>query len=510
MQKRVSGILLHPTSFPSRYGIGDLGAGARAFIDYLHLAGQRLWQVLPLGPVGYGESPYSSYSSFAGNPLLIDLEELVEFGWLDSSELERVPSFSSFRVDYDLVRKWKEPLLLKAADGFIKKRTDEQQKKYQNFCKEESGWLNDYALFMAVKEYYGEKKLKSKDDSGWSQIWEEGICRREAKAVKAWSQKLVTQIEAIKIIQYFFFSQWESLKQYANQKGIQILGDIPIFVAPDSADVWANREMFLVNANCELEKVAGVPPDYFSPTGQRWGNPLYNWEAMQKDNFQWWIGRIRSLRKRVDLIRIDHFRGFEAYWEIDAEEKTAVNGKWVKVPGEALFNQMKKELGKIPIIAEDLGFITKEVHQLRKKFKFPGMKILQFAFEFNDKGEFNANSDYLPHNYETHSVVYTGTHDNDTTLGWYRSLSWEVQDQVRRYLGRDGSDISWDMIRLALSSPAEIALFPLQDILSYGSDARMNTPSTVGPQNWSWRYEASALNADTALRLKELSQMYGR
>lgn len=511
MKNRVSGVLLHPTSLPGRYGIGDLGQEARRFIDYLQQAGQSLWQVLPLGPVGYGESPYSSYSSFAGNPMLISPDALRDKGWLTVDQMTNQPDFPVHSVDFPAVRAWKEPLLNQAAKNFLRKGASGEKAAFDRFCEEEAFWLDDYALFMAVKEHYdGLKSTLKKGTSSWNRVWEPEIRRHTPEAVAKWSEKLATRISQLKVIQYFFFSQWIELKDYANGKGVEIIGDIPIFVAPDSADVWSRREMFLVDEDCELKKVAGVPPDYFSPTGQRWGNPLYDWKAMKKDGFSWWIERIRALLKLVDVVRIDHFRGFEAYWEIPADEETAENGKWIKAPGEELFTAIREKLGRLPIIAEDLGHITPEVHKLRRKFRFPGMKIIQFAFEMNENGEFNCDNGYLPHNYEESSVVYTGTHDNDTTLGWYMNLPENIKDLVRRYFGRDGNDIVWDLIRSALASPSYIALFPMQDLLGYGSDSRMNTPSTVGGTNWAWRFSELALDRGRAHRLNELCSLYGR
>lgn len=516
MQERLSGVLMHPTSLPSPYGIGDLGQGAREFVNFLEKAGQRLWQVLPLGPVGYGESPYSSYSSFAGNPLIIDLDDLIERGWLNREDLSSIPNFPLCHVDFPLVRQWKVPLLEVAASRFVSQAMGAEKATFKQFCVEESYWLDDFALFMAVKEYYEreiEKKRTEKGDfsnSSWNQLWDEDIRRYEVTAVKKWNKKLASRVEVIRVIQFFFFSQWKALKVYANEKGVQIVGDIPIFVAPDSADVWSHREAFLLDKDGNSMKVAGVPPDYFSPEGQRWGNPLYDWKAMEKDGFSWWIERIKSLLTLVDIVRIDHFRGFEAYWEISATEMTAVNGKWVKGGGDKLFKKIKEVLGKLPIIAEDLGMITPEVHELREKFGFPGMKILQFAFEMNQYGQLNAGNGYLPHNCEVNSVIYTGTHDNDTTLGWFFSLPDDVRDQLCRFLGRDGHDIVWDLIRVALSSPSRIALFPMQDLLCYGSEARMNTPSTVGGLNWAWRIAPGLFSDGIAYRMGNLCQLYGR
>ncbi len=504
---------MHPTSLPGKYGIGSLGKGAKDFIDFLEKSGQKLWQILPLGPVGYGESPYSAYSSFAGNPLMIDIDLLVEDGYLEEGDLLPLPEFNEYLVDFTLVREWKTPLLIQAASNFL--ATSKKDKDYTSFKEEEAYWLKDFATFMAVKEYFEnlpESKLK-KDaykSTSWNAVWDPDIRQYEASAVAKWQKKLSKEIAINEAIQYFFFKQWKAIKLYANNKGIKLIGDIPIFVAPDSADVWAKHDAFLVDKDCAMKKVAGVPPDYFSPEGQRWGNPLYNWKYMKENGFQWWIQRIESMLKSVDIARIDHFRGFQAYWEIDAKEETAINGKWVKAAGEQLFKAIEAKLGKLPIIAEDLGHITPEVHALRKKLAFPGMKILQFAFEFNEKGQFNAENGYLPHNCEEESVIYTGTHDNDTTLGWYYNLPESTRDLVRNYLGRDGSDIVWDMIRVALASASRMAIFPMQDLLCYGSDTRMNVPSTVGGVNWGWRLGPGNYSDGLANRLNMLTKMYGR
>lgn len=548
--RRQSGVLMHPTSFANPYGIGTLGQGALDFADFLHRAGQTLWQMLPIGPVGYGESPYSAYSSFAGNPLLIDLELLAAEGWLLPGDLTPAPDFSPYRVEFSRVRAWKEPKLALAADRFAAAVLGEpnrsgaagtpaargaksagavggkgteggvdlvaERRQYREFLEAESYWLTDFASFMALKAHFEAKAADSAPpqekapNTAWNECWDEAVRRYQPAAVAAWQQHLSAEIRQITVIQYFFFKQWNRLKSYANAKGIELIGDIPIFVAPDSADVWAHRDNFLVDENGRPEKTAGVPPDYFCPEGQRWGNPLYNWKYMEADGFRWWLQRIRSLFTRFDIARIDHFRGFEAYWEIPAANPTAVHGRWVKAKGAALFKTIRRELGALPIIAEDLGFITPAVHRLRRSLGFPGMKILQFAFERNGSGVFNAQNAYLPHNCEVNSVMYTGTHDNDTTLGWYASLPEDTKRLVRDYIGRDDAHIVWDCIRLALASPCERVLVPMQDWLGYGSDTRMNTPATVGGSNWAWRLEPGRLPPELAGRMAFLTQLYGR
>ncbi|MCB9078121.1 MAG: 4-alpha-glucanotransferase [Anaerolineaceae bacterium] len=507
---RSSGILLHPTSLPGPHGIGDLGDAAYQFVDYLVEAKQTLWQVLPLGPTGYGDSPYASFSTFAGNPLLINLNKLVDQGDLTPEDIADVPDFPADRVDYGWAIYWKIPLLEKAAKNFLTKADAARKVDFDAFCAEQAVWLDDYALFMAVKEHF-DAKAKEEEVFGamWSNYWDKDIALRQPAAIERWREKEADTIAIHKVLQYYFFQQWGQLRQYANDHGIKIIGDIPIFVAPDSVDVWANPSKFFLDDQGQPTVVAGVPPDYFSETGQLWGNPLYRWEVMAENGFQWWIDRIRSTLNMVDIIRIDHFRGFEAYWEIPASEETAINGEWIKAPGTALFNAVKEALGVLPILAEDLGVITKEVEALRDEFSFPGMKVLQFAFDAKEAGNLNATNLFLPHNYGRNFVVYTGTHDNDTTTSWYRERSDEEKDLIRRYLGRPDDDIAWDFIRLALASVAKMAVFPLQDLFSLGPEARMNTPSVLGG-NWSWRYQTHQLNEFTAIRLRDLTTLYGR
>lgn len=493
---RSSGILLHPTSLPSKYGIGDLGAEAYSFIDFMVASCQQIWQILPLGPTGAGNSPYSAYSALAGNPLLISPEKLLQEKLLFEEDLNELPKFPVERVDYDLVIKTKMPLLAKAYNNF-KQKEQWEQKNFQEFCDTQAYWLDDYALFMAVKD--------ANSGAGWMH-WDKAIATREPEAVKEWSERLAEDIFYQKFVQFQFFRQWKELKQYANQKGISIFGDIPIYVAHDSADVWANREIFCLDEETgEAALMAGVPPDYFSETGQLWGNPVYNWEKLEEDNFKWWVQRIKGMEEYVDIMRIDHFRGFESYWAVPQGEKTAMNGEWLKAPGEVLFKILRKELGELPIIAEDLGAITKEVEELRDKFEFPGMKILQFAFDSD------AANIFLPFNYtNSNCVVYTGTHDNDTTLGWFEERSFADKAKVVDYLGGIcPQGINWSLIRLALGSVANMAVFPLQDILGLGGWAKMNTPSTI-EDNWSWRYRPEALTPDIGEHLKHLTHLYGR
>ena len=507
---RAGGILLHPTSFPGPHGIGDLGQAAYQFIDFLVQAKQSLWQVLPLGPTGYGDSPYASFSTFAGNPLLINLDKLVEAGDLASHDLADLPDFPIDAIDYGWVIHWKIPILEKAARNFLAGAKAERKAAFEAFCAEKAGWLAEYALFMAVKGHF-DQQAKEADLFGamWSNYWDKDIALHQTRAVNRWRKNKAEEIAVQKVWQFYFFQQWTNLKQYANDNGIQIIGDIPIFVAPDSVDVWANRELFHLDEEGQPTVVAGVPPDYFSETGQLWGNPLYHWMVMAGQGYRWWIERIRATLDLVDIIRIDHFRGFEAYWEIPAGEETAINGHWVKAPGQELFEAIEAALGHLPILAEDLGVITKEVEALRDHFNFPGMNILQFAFDAKESGSLNATNHFLPHNHAYNSVVYTGTHDNDTTKAWYKLRSDEERDLIRRYLARDDNNIVWDFIRLAFASVACFAVVPMQDVLNLDSDARMNTPAVLGG-NWAWRYRPEALNPWVYGRLAELVDLYGR
>ncbi len=498
--ERSAGILLHPTSLPSRYGIGDLGDSAYQFIDFLVAARQSLWQVLPLGPTGYGDSPYQSFSAFAGNPLLISPDRLVAEGFLPAEAVERVPDFPAERVDFGPVIDYKRELMRRSHEHFAENATDSQRQAYERFTRNTAYWLDDFALFMALKEFH-----KEQDGGVWN-TWPKQIAKRQVRAMKQWRTELADEIELHKYQQFLFYKQWLELKSYANKHGVKIIGDIPIFVAYDSADVWSHPELFHLNKDGSPSVVAGVPPDYFSATGQRWGNPLYNWEKVAENNYTWWIQRVHMNLVQADIVRIDHFRGFEAYWEIPATEPTAVIGRWVKGPDAAFFDAVQAKLGELPIIAEDLGVITPEVEALRDRYGFPGMKILQFAFG----GE--RNSSFLPYNYHSNSVVYTGTHDNETTLGWYLNATENERDHVRRYMVSSGRDIVWDLIRLAYSSVSDIAVIPMQDVFVLGNEARMNYPGKEGGY-WQWRYTRPMFSARApgiALGLAELAHLYGR
>ncbi|MBF2089874.1 MAG: 4-alpha-glucanotransferase [Synechococcales cyanobacterium K44_A2020_017] len=493
---RSSGLLLHPTSFPGPHGIGDLGGAAYAFVDFLAASGQQLWQVLPLSPTGYGNSPYMCYSSMAGNPLLISLDLLVDEGWLTHDDLSVLPDFPSDKVDYDRVIATKTPLLDRAAERFKAHASSLQRQEFDVFCHARAFWLDDFAFFMALKQAHG--------GESWHR-WDEAIAKRDPDTLSRWRKQLANDIYHHKFLQFEFFRQWSHLKQYANDRQIQIIGDMPIYVAHDSADVWSLPHIFHLDPETgEPALMAGVPPDYFSETGQLWGNPIYNWEAMQAWGFKWWLQRLQSMLEYVDLIRIDHFRGFQAYWEVPQGETTAMNGQWVEAPGREFFKTVKEELGSLPILAEDLGVITPEVEALRDEFNFPGMKILHFAF-----GSGPGNP-YLPFNFDRNCMVYTGTHDNNTTVGWFESLSdWE-KDHISHYLGDISYDgIHWDMIRLALSSHANQAVIPFQDLLGLGEDARMNLPG-ASTGNWEWRYRDEAVNPELAGRMHMLTEMYGR
>ena len=497
---RLSGILMHPTSLPGRYGIGDLGSAATRFVDFLKSAGQSYWQVLPLSPTGYGDSPYQSLSAFAGNPMLISPEKLAELGHLSAEHLKNLPHFPDDRVDFGAVIYHKTRLLKQAYARFHSSAPASQREAFTHFCQEQASWLDDAALFMALKEAH---KLRP-----WHE-WDPGAASRQPEALARWRESLASEIERQKYLQWQFFDQWLALKGYANEQGIRIIGDIPIFVALDSADVWANPHLFHFDDDLQPTVVSGVPPDYFSETGQLWGHPLYRWELMAKDGYAWWIDRFRMALTQADVTRIDHFRGFYDYWEVPAGEETAIVGQWLNGPGADLFHAVTAALGKVAIIAEDLGDFNEEsragVDALQAEFGYPGMKVLQFAFSTGPEDAF------LPHNHTNDCVVYTGTHDNDTTVGWYEQTSTrEERDYARKYLGSDGEDITWDLIRLAWSSVARTAITPVQELLSLGHDARMNTPSTVGPPNWCWRLLPGALTGSVTERLLELTAIYGR
>jgi len=494
---RASGVLLHPTSLPSRFGIGDLGENAYRFVDFLANSDQQIWQILPIGPTGYGNSPYLSYSALAGNPLLISPAILQQQDLLTQEELDRLPNFPLDQVDFQRVIETKMPLLRLASDRFKAQATAEDNEELVRFCNRHNDWLSDYALFMSLKQAHG--------GESWNQ-WSADIASRQPQAMAQWATELAEEIFFHKFVQYQFYCQWQNLRSYANEKGIKLFGDIPIYVAHDSVDVWAHRDIFRLDPKTgEASLMAGVPPDYFSETGQLWGNPVYNWEELEKTDFHWWIRRVEAILEYVDIIRIDHFRGFQAYWAVPQGEDTAMNGTWLDAPGDEFFQRLDKQLGKLPIVAEDLGVITPEVEALRDKFNFPGMKILQFAFDDN-----RANG-FLPFNYTNRNcVVYTGTHDNNTTVGWFYERSPEAQANVTDYLGCVGEDgIHWAMIRLALSSVGNTVVLPFQDILGLGTDAKMNTPSQP-TGNWSWRCRAEAFNDELSGRLKHLTYLYGR
>jgi 4-alpha-glucanotransferase len=502
---RSSGILLHPTSLPGRFGIGDLGEEAYRFADFLSASGQSLWQVLPLGPTGYGDSPYACYSAFAGNTLLISPDRLIETGLLTSDDLADAPAFAESLVDFESVHKFKHKILRKAYERFAAMSDTDLRRGFERFCANQSPWLEDYALFRALKDVHGGKS--------WHE-WDAPYVRRDQNALARAREALRNEIEAQRFYQFLFDKQWSELKSYCHERGIKLIGDIPIFVAHDSADVWTNPDQFKLDQDGRPTVVAGVPPDYFSKTGQLWGNPLYNWDRMIADGFKWWIKRVDATLQTVDILRIDHFRGFVACWEIPGGDQTAERGRWVEAPGRELFIAIRNALGRLPIIAEDLGVITPDVENLRDDFGFPGMRILQFGFSSDPK-----NQD-LPHNYHPNVVVYTGTHDNDTTVGWFKSVAGEGStrdaEQIERersfalrYLNTEGLEIHWDFIRAVLASCANTAVVPLQDVLGLGTEARMNLPNSTSG-NWSWRFKAGSLNDDLAKRLRDLSEVNGR
>jgi 4-alpha-glucanotransferase len=491
---RKGGILLHPTSLPGPYGIGDLGPTTWSWIDWLIEAGCQMWQVLPLGPTGYGDSPYQSFSSFAGNPLLISPERLQVEGLLTEGDLEPLPEFPSDRVDFGMVIEYKERLLTRATERFRQDTAHPLEEGFRTFCQQQAFWLDDFALFMAIKAEH--------DGKPWIN-WEPSLALRQPDALTEAIERLEVQIEGHRIRQFLFSHQWETVSRRAKQEGLLIIGDVPIFVAHDSADVWAHPEFFFLDDSGMPTVVAGVPPDYFSPTGQRWGNPLYRWDKLQDDGYSWWLSRLERVLSMVDFVRLDHFRGFEAYWEIPVEAAGTESGRWVTGPGADFLEAARRALGHLPIIAEDLGLITSEVVALRDAFALPGMKVLQFAFDGD------ATHEYLPHNFERQCVVYTGTHDNDTTKGWYESAPDETQVFCRRYLGCNDENISWEMIKAAWSSVAEWAIAPMQDLLERGSEARMNFPSRA-EGNWQWRITSDQLTSQLAERMREMNSLYGR
>lgn len=503
MFDRSSGILMHISSLPGEYGIGDFGKGAYEFVDFLEKSGQKLWQILPLGPTGFGDSPYQCYSAFAGNFLFIDPKELAEKNYISFEELEGLKNDNNKgKVDYSGVHIKKETILRKAFEVFSKrvKEDGELKSKFEKFESENSFWLENYALYMALKIKFS--------GMPWNR-WSKDYRRRDIKKIEL-NEKDKENFNYFKFIQFIFYTQWYRLKDYANSKGIKIIGDIPIFVATDSADTWEYSNLFQFTKSKRVKKVAGCPPDYFSKTGQLWGNVLYNWRELEKTGYRWWIERIRFSFNIYDIVRIDHFRGFEAYWSIRAGKKTAIKGKWEKGPGMKLFRAIEKELGELPIIVEDLGFLTPQVERLLRRSGYPGMRILQFAFGDDE-------NKYLPHKYIENCVAYSGTHDNDTIVGWYESLDSGTKYRCDEYLkqwltprGRNFWDpINWRVIETLWSSVANMVLVQMQDLLGLESDARMNTPATVG-ENWRWRMDESALTDDTAARLREVTKSFNR
>ena len=494
--ERKSGILLHVTSLPSYGGVGDFGPAAFAFADFLAAAKQRMWQVLPLNPTGYGNSPYAALSAFAGNPLLISLERLVEAGWLEGHRIGGLPGHEG-SADFETATRMKLPLVEEAAGNFLDRADAAGRGRFEEFCNANSDWLDDYAAFTVLRRMHA--------FASWNE-WPREFAFRDAGAMERLAVEQRRALDVERAVQFFFDEQWSALRRYCGERDVEVMGDVAIFVNYDSADVWVAPEIFELDKDRQPVRVSGVPPDYFSETGQRWGNPLYKWDLLKKNGFDWWVKRVKRAMALYDVIRLDHFRGFEAFWAIPGEDENAMNGKWVKAPGRALFKRLKAVLGELPFVAEDLGLITPEVDALREEFGMPGMRILQFGF--GDRGAHM----YLPHKFEPNTVVYTGTHDNDTTLGWWRTgVSAEERVSVQTYLGgvRHEGEIVWAMMRAAAASVANLCVFPLQDVLHLGSEARMNTPSAaVG--NWSWRYAPGALHDDFARQLAALMEMTDR
>lgn len=499
---KYAGILLHPTSFPGPYGIGELGTYAYKFIDFLVNSGLNTWQVLPLGHTGFGDSPYQPFSAFAGQPLIISLDHLKEWRLLKDSDFEDMPVWNPEQISYGELIEFKTKLLKLAYERFCDDTVNDEIhsnpvifEDFTGFSILNAHWIDDYALFMAGKDYH--------DGLPWY-MWEDSLKKPTKKQKESWFKKLSHEVGYYRFLQFMFYYEWARLREYANSKGISIVGDIPIFMAWDSVDVWANQNLFQLDSKGYPTAVAGVPPDYFSATGQLWGNPLYNWKKHTETGYAWWIERIRHQLTMFDFLRIDHFRGFDKYWSIPYGEETAINGKWVQAPGVNFFTQLEATLGyHMPIIAEDLGEIDESVVELRDKFGLPGMKILQFAFENPEENNF------LPHNYVRNCVCYTGTHDNNTTLGWYSNAYEASRDKLRRYFSTDGNDICWILIRACFGSVANMAIVPMQDVLSLDSWARMNTPG-VAEGNWAWRYKQEALTPQLEARLFETCKMYGR
>ncbi|MBV9759328.1 MAG: 4-alpha-glucanotransferase [Acidobacteriaceae bacterium] len=503
---RTSGILLHPTSLPSPFGIGDFGQEAFRFADCLKEAGQGLWQMLPLGPPCSGGSPYQAFSAFAGNPLLISPELLVREGYLKDDDIARAPDFTDEKVDYDSVETWKAALLKEAHENFRRGAAPQQRSRFKAFCAEHKTWLEDYALFMAMRSEFGSHR-------SWTS-WEKDVARRAPAALKSWRRKLKDKIDAQKFQQFEFYRQWDDLRRYCNDHGILIMGDIPIYVSHESSDVWAHPEQFCLDEDGKPTEVSGVPPDYFSETGQLWGNPIYRWAEMERSGFKWWIERLKGTFRLFDLVRLDHFRGFEAYWSVPASETTAVNGRWIKAPGPKLFRAARKKFGELKVIAENLGDITPEVEQLRSDFGFPGMAVLQFAFGIESQA-----TTHRPHNFERELFAYTGTHDNDTVMGWWNSEGGdsvrspeEVRKEkaiARRYFGPCDEPVNWKLIRVVLASVARVAVMPMQDVLGLGSESRMNMPGRANG-NWSWKMKHGAFTPEYRQRLRDMAEIYDR
>ena len=492
--ERSSGLLLHISSLPSYGGVGDFGRAAYAFADFLALAKQQFWQVLPLSPTGFGNSPYASLSAYAGNPLLISLEQLVAAGWIPPERIAGLPGEDG-NVRFQEVEQLKPPVLEEAARNFLGRHDPEQWRRFELFLQENAFWLNDYAAYNVLR-----RKFQS---AAWH-AWPGPLAHRETDALDTFRQENRDDLEVEKAIQFAFDEQWRALRSYCAERGIRFIGDVAIFVNYDSADVWTHPHLFELREDLTPIRVAGVPPDYFSATGQRWGNPLYRWDVLESRGFDWWIDRIRRSRSLYDIMRLDHFRGFEAFWAIPAEDETAQNGEWIKAPGAELFSKIHEELGELPFIAEDLGLITPEVEQLRKQFGLPGMRVLQFGF--SGRGAHT----YLPHRYEKNTVVYTGTHDNDTTVGWWHHGASEMERrEVHAYLNPAEHDVVWSMIRAAETSVADVCLFPVQDLLGLGSEARMNTPAKP-ENNWAWRLAPHALTVELANRLGYLTEISDR
>lgn len=501
---RSSGILLHPTSLPSRFGIGALGKEAFQFAEELAASGQTIWQMLPIGPSGFDNSPYQSLSAFAGEPLLIDPGQIVQAGLLSQRDLEEAPQFPQNTVDYERVRAWKIPLLAKAARNFFASAGEDERRAFDEFCADHTAWLDDYSLFAALRNAFS--------GYGWS-AWESGLAHRDPATLEAWREKLLDEVRCQKYWQFEFYRQWDALRVFCRARGLLLMGDLPIYVSHNSADVWTHPDRFYLDRRGNPTAISGVPPDYFSETGQLWGNPIYRWPVIQRLGFQWWIERFRGTFRLFDIVRVDHFRGFESYWSVPAREKTAMNGRWVKAPGRKLFRELKRSLGDLNIVAENLGVITPEVEALRREFGFPGMAVLQFAFGSDSEG-----NPFQPHRFERHLFAYTGTHDNDTLMGWWngegastRSFTQirEENARARRYLGIANEPVNWAFIRLLWASVADTVIAPMQDVLGLDGRARMNLPGN-GSGNWRWRMLPSVFTPALQAQLRELTETYGR